>query len=249
MLCRSKLKWIGMYVRGKKILDLGCVCHELDVSNPPWLHGYICKLSDDVLGVDILPEAVEEMNRRGYRAVTADVETMDLKDTFDVIVAGDLVEHLANHGLFLQRAAAHLKPDGVLLLTTPNATSLPRYLRVLTKGYAPAHHQHTCWFTAKVLGQLASRYGLEACDVSFADDSRIHYPLWPSRISQRGGPIRRAWRRTRLLLRRLAWRPALYLNSLICFVRPESAETLCMAFRLAPAGSQAPTADGEKADD
>ena len=232
MLYSGKLKWIGKYAKGRKVLDLGCVCHELDVSNPPWLHGYLCSLSDDVLGLDVLPEAVEEMNRRGYRAVCADVETMDLGERFDVIVAGDLMEHLANHGKFLERVVAHLAPEGMFLVTTPNAMTLLRYLRVLTKGYTPAHHQHTCWFTAKVLDQLARRYGLEVFDESYANDTGMHYPLWPGKMATRGGPVRRAWRRLRLLVRRLAWRPFIWLNSLICLVRPRSAETLCMAFKL-----------------
>jgi len=230
MLYRSKLKWIGRYVAGKKVLDLGCVCHQLDISNPPWLHGYICERAKSALGVDILPEELQELQRRGFNVVLADVETMDLGEQFDVIVAGDIIEHLADHGAFLERARAHLNPGGLLLITTPNPVTLVRLLRTLGRGDTPAHHQHTCWFTAKVLRQLAERYGFEAVDESYADDTRIYYRLWPA-ISSRGGPLRRSWRRLRVLVKRLLWRPLICANSLLCLIRPGCAETLCMAFR------------------
>jgi len=230
MLYRSKLDFIGKYVKGKRVLDLGCVCHQLDIAYPPWLHGYICERADSVLGVDVLEAEIEELNRRGYHVVYADVEAMDLGEQFDVVVAGDLVEHLTNHADFLRRVSAHLKPDGVFVMTTPNPITLLRYMRLITGGETQAHHEHTCWFTAKVFRQMAERFGLEVVDESYADDTRIHYVLWP-RISNRGGPIRRTWRRIRALLRRLIWRPWIYLNSLICLFRPRAAETLCLALR------------------
>jgi len=200
------------------------------LQNPPWLHGYIRQRAESVLGVDILEAEIEEMNRRGYDAVCADVETMDLGRQFDVVVAGDLVEHLANHAAFLRRVRAHLKPGGVFVMTTPNPVTLIRFLRVLTRGEVPVHHQHTCWFTAKVFRQLAEGRGFEVVDESYADDTRIHYRLWP-RISSRGGPLRRAWRRSRVLVRRMLWRPCIWLNSLLCLIRPRCAETVCLALR------------------
>ena len=233
MLHRSKLKWIGKYVAGKSVLDLGCVCHELDVSDPPWLHGYLAERAGSLLGVDVLDEQLEEMRSRGFDVVCADVETMDLGRRFDVIVAGDIVEHLSNPGALLARSAEHLAEGGVLLITTPNPVTPIRLLRVLTGGRVPAHSQHTCWFSAKVLAQLAGRYGFEVMDESYSDDARYYYRLWP-RISARGGPARRAWRRTRVLIKRLLWRPWVWLNSLLCLVRPAFAETLCLALRPAP---------------
>ena len=44
---------------------------------------------------------------------------------FDVIVTGEILEHLPNQGLFLENAERHLKKKGVQILTTPNALALP----------------------------------------------------------------------------------------------------------------------------
>ncbi len=228
MLYRSKLRWIRKYVAGRSVLDLGCVCHELDVTDPPWLHGFLCQHAARVRGVDIVSDAVTEMRRRGYDAVCADVETLDLGETFDVVVAGDIIEHLASPGALIERAAAHLAPDGVLLVTTPNPVTLVRLLRVLVDGRVPANKQHTCWFTAKVLRQLAQRYGLEVVDESYTDDTRLYYRLWPA-LPPGGSRFRRFWRRLALLFRRLLWQPWVLLNSALCLVRPRLSETVCLA--------------------
>jgi len=231
MLYRSKLNWIAKYVGGAEVLDLGCVCHELDLTDPPWLHGFIVERAARAVGVDILPDAVAELQRRGFTAICANVETMDLGERFDVIVAGDIIEHLSNVGAFFERVAAHLKPGGVFLVATPNPLNPTRMIRLLTSGRDRANVQHTCWFTGKVLRQLAERYGFEPTDESYADDTRYYYRLWP-RIKARGGPVRRAWRRARMLVKRLAIRPWIWLTSLLCLPRPRLAETLCMAFQL-----------------
>ena len=237
MVYRNKLRWIRKYVTGRKVLDLGCVCHELDVKDPPWLHGYLCDHAESVVGVDLLSEQVAELERRGYTAVCADVESMDLGEQFDVIVAGDIIEHLSNLGAFFGRVKAHLREGGVLLVATPNPVTMIRFVRLLTGGRVRANGQHTCWFTASVLRQLAERHGFEATDESYADDTRYYYRLWPA-LTPRGGAGSRAWRRMRTFVRHLLWQPGIWINSLLCLIRPRMAETLCMAMRLPPSDQQ-----------
>jgi len=249
MLYRSKLNWIAKYVAGAEVLDLGCVCHELDIKDPPWLHGFLAERAARVVGVDVLPDAVDELRRRGCTVVCANVETMDLAERFDVVVAGDIIEHLSNTGAFLERVAAHLKPGGVFLVATPNPLNPMRMLRLLTGGRDRANAEHTCWFTGKVLRQLAERYGFERVDESYADDTRYYYRIWP-RLKPRGGPARQAWRRTRMLVKRLCLRPWIWLASLLCLARPRFAETLCMAFKMKTGADETPdTATQEQEED
>lgn len=231
MLHRSKFKWLWKYVEARSVLDLGCVCHELDVANPPWLHGYLREVAERVVGVDYLPVEIEELRRRGYEVVCADVQTMDLGETFEVVVAGDIIEHVENLGDFLDRVAAHLQPGGLFLVTTPNPIMFLRWFRLMLSGRDRANREHTCWFTAKVLRQLAERHGFEMIDESYADETRFYYRLWP-KVARRGGRLRYAWRRTRMVFKRLLWRPWVWLNTLMCLVRPRNAERLCLALRL-----------------
>lgn len=50
---------------------------------------------------------------------------------FHAIYAGDIIEHLFDTSLFLSECYRCLKPDGVLLLTTPNLASLEDRIRFI----------------------------------------------------------------------------------------------------------------------
>ena len=53
---------------------------------------------------------------------------------FDAIVAIEVIEHLENPYQFLRKAHALLKPDGVLIVTTPNVVDLDSRRQFLIQG-------------------------------------------------------------------------------------------------------------------
>jgi SAM-dependent methyltransferase len=180
--------------------------------------------------VDYLAEEVQRMRAEGFDAVCANVEEMDLGEEFNVIVAGDIIEHLDNPGKFLGRAGKHLKPDGILLVTTPNPITYVRMLRVLLKGHAGANREHTCWFTAKVLRQLAGRHELRVVEEAFVDDTRLFYP-WLKPVPGKSAVRRFLRHLNRVLGMLLIWKPAVLLQSILCRFRPKLSETVCLALR------------------
>ncbi len=214
------------------MLDLGCICHDLDQTAVPNLHEFLRRCAKRVLGVDYLPDEVDRMKRQGCDVICANVEEMDLDETFDVIVAGDIIEHLGNVSRFMERVRAHLRPGGMFLVTTPNPITYVRFLRVLLKARAGANREHTCWFTAKVLRQLAERCGLELVEEAFVDDTRLFYPWFKRQKS--GSLLRRVLRGVgRFFSMLLIWRPAVLCQSILSRLRPRLSETVCMAFRIA----------------
>jgi SAM-dependent methyltransferase len=227
----SKLDWIARFVRpDSRVLDLGCVCHDLNQTAVPWLHGFLSSRAREVQGVDLVADDVARMNQQGYRAVVGDVQTLQLGERFDLVVAGDIIEHLDAPGAMLQRAADHLADDGMLLVTTPNPITLLRYLRVFLKGKAGANKQHTCWFTAKVLGQLADRNGLEVVEEAYIDDSRLYHP-WLKPVKSTSPRRVLSRQASRLVGMAMFWKPMGLIQSLLCRLRPRLSETLCLAMR------------------
>src|SRR5215207_1882662 len=76
---------------GKRVLDVGCAAGDL--AEVLTEHG--CK----VTGIEIDPEAARQAERRCERVIVGDVEDLDLSgnlddESFDVIVLGDVLEHL-----------------------------------------------------------------------------------------------------------------------------------------------------------
>jgi len=206
MRLRKKTDWIIPLVRDKKVLDLGCVQHDVSrVENPNWLHGVINKHALSTLGVDRLEEGIAELARLGFNVIKGDVQTMQLGKKFDVIVAGDIIEHLSNCGQFLERVYEHLTPDGLFLVSTPNPIHLLRFARLLVTDKGGPNPEHTCWFTPPVLSQLVGRFGFEIVDVIYVDDSYQWYSL--------------------------KWLPLLLVNYILCLLRPQFSETLCFTLR------------------
>lgn len=149
------------HVSGPVVLDLGAVQHDPEnADTDEWLHAHLYDVPgvERVVGVDILESAVEKLNAAGYEFVTADVERMDLDLTADTVVVGELIEHVANPGLMLERIGEHLHPAGRVILTTPNPWAVVHLRRWLQQ--APRiNDEHVAWYGPIVLEQLLERYG------------------------------------------------------------------------------------------
>src|SRR5438552_1464442 len=90
--------------KGKNILHLGCIDHDIDTyknktGRASWLHEELSKTANIVIGVDILSEYDEEIKKQGYDIRYGNVEDFDgieIDLKFDYIIAGEIIEHLYN---------------------------------------------------------------------------------------------------------------------------------------------------------
>ncbi len=88
----------------------------------------LTRLGAEVVGVDPSETniAVAKLHaERGhltidYRCTT--IEEMDPRERFDIVLAMEVVEHVADVGLFLDRCAALQKPSGMMVVATLNRT-------------------------------------------------------------------------------------------------------------------------------
>src|SRR5882757_7971843 len=153
------LKW----VKGPEVLDVGCTGHFVNIGSPQWLHGRLREKFPSVSGIDISEANAAILRESGFDKIyVQSAETFELSNKFDTIVAGELIEHLANPGLFLRQARAHLKPGGRLVLTTPNAFSLLFISYALFKYPKTCENlQHTCWFCPQTMKELVERSGFK----------------------------------------------------------------------------------------
>ncbi|OGC89008.1 MAG: hypothetical protein A2142_07130 [candidate division Zixibacteria bacterium RBG_16_48_11] len=151
------------YCRGKTVLDLGCVEHsaEAEESFTDWIHRGIKEVAREVIGLDNAQEEVRRLNQKGYNIVLGDVENFNLKRRFEVVVCGELIEHVNNPGLLLQNVKRHLLEHGTLIITTPNCDSLTWLPYVIIKGMIPCNPTHVLWHNRQTLLELCRRYGFE----------------------------------------------------------------------------------------
>jgi SAM-dependent methyltransferase len=117
--------------------------------------------------MDIFEEGVIFINEKGYKVIVGNAENFNLDRKFDVVVAGELIEHLGNVSNFIECAKAHLNPNGVLLLSTPN----PWHWRFIVKGLfscnVKPNPEHTCWFCLPTIKQLLFRHNMVVKEIKF----------------------------------------------------------------------------------
>lgn len=148
--------------KDKKVLDIGCVDHAAQKEKGShWLHKQIKSVASSVVGVDILEEDVRELNQKGYNIIVGDALTIDIQEQFDVVVAGEFIEHVSDHGVFLKNMRKHLKGGGKLVITTPNMFAFRYQFWNLVSGKGIFNDQHVCWFDYFTLKELVERYNFE----------------------------------------------------------------------------------------
>lgn len=117
-------EWAGT---GKKILDVGCYDGRDTVT-------FIQK-GNEVYGIEVLEEPALKAREKGVSVEVFDIdkcETWPYEDSFfDIVIAGDIVEHVIDVDRFMQNAHRVLKPEGHLYISTPNLGSIGRRLLLL----------------------------------------------------------------------------------------------------------------------
>jgi SAM-dependent methyltransferase len=161
-------------VEGKSVLDVGpaeLVGTVNKKKRERWIHGQMAEVATRLVGIEASEEQVQALRTEGFDIRLGDAETFDLGEEFDVIVAGELIEHLSNPGVFLERARRHLRPGGVLALTTPNRYGALSILAVLRTGEHPRYlkplAKHVVYFDSDSLSSLLERHGFGNVDVSY----------------------------------------------------------------------------------
>lgn len=103
-------------IKNKKILDIGSglgffldVCEEYELTAE---------------GCDINQNAVNYCNRNKLRSKVGKIDSSYKDDSFDVIFAFNLIEHLPHPKEFLLECKRILKDEGLLILETPTQNSL-----------------------------------------------------------------------------------------------------------------------------
>lgn len=170
----NKNKKIAESCRGKKVLDLGIVDHDVRYEKKSgWLHGDLKKVAGEITGIDIDKKAVNILKQKGYDVKQGNAEKLNLKKKFEIIVAGDLIEHLDNPGNFLKSVKKHMNENSEFILTTPNCLSLSNWIEVsLFDKIKYINPYHTHWHDANTIKKVLENNGFELIELSFI----IHNP-------------------------------------------------------------------------
>lgn len=171
---------------GKTALDVGCGAGLL--AEP------LARLGAKVTAIDPTPELISVARDHAagqgldidYRVSAVE----DLDGTFDLITSMEVIEHTADPQQFLNDLAKRLAPDGLLMLSTPNATGWSKLITItLAEGFGAipkGTHDFEKFIAPERMKQLMANAGLKCLDIEglafsptrglhLSEDLRLNY--------------------------------------------------------------------------
>lgn len=155
-------------LKGLSLVDIGCGGGLL--SEP------LTRLGAQVTGIDPASGNIAVARAHAaasglsidYRAVTAE-ELAEAGARFDVVVALEVVEHVADVGLFIRTAGRLVAEGGVLVLSTLNRTARSFALAIVGAEYIlrwlpPGTHRWDKFITPEELEAALAAAGFAACE-------------------------------------------------------------------------------------
>ena len=158
----------------KSVLHLGCVDSGLVLDRfkrGELMHQKLSNVATELWGVDIDAEGISYLSSKGFDNLIADdicdldrIEVLQ-KQSFDVIVASEIIEHLENPGLFLNSVKRLMAPEKTeLIVTIPNAFRIDTLIW-LFRGIEYVHPDHNYWFSYHTATNLLRKSYFEISEV------------------------------------------------------------------------------------
>jgi 2-polyprenyl-3-methyl-5-hydroxy-6-metoxy-1,4-benzoquinol methylase len=180
---------LAMVGHNKSVLEVGCAT------------GYFTKAMVErgckVVGIEIDPDAAARAQEWAERVVVGDIDGGEVWDqvddeAFDVVLCGDVLEHLRDPLGALRAAVRKLKPDGVVVASFPNVAHGDVRLSLLQGDFAYRDlglldRTHIRFFTLGTIRELLRDAGLLVVDTK-----RVIVPLFGSELEVRREGVRQS---------------------------------------------------------
>lgn len=139
----ARYLFASQLVKGRSVLDVGC-----GVGYGAWILAE--RGATRVVAFDLAEDAIQHARHHyAHPAVSFEVESaeaFDFNDQFDVVTCFELIEHVNDYVAVFERIVRALKPDGIVVMSTPRALEVKRT------------HFHTKEFSLIEFKQLFSKY-------------------------------------------------------------------------------------------
>jgi SAM-dependent methyltransferase len=162
----------------QRVLEVGCWSGHVT--------RHLADRGNSVIGVELDPEAARRAEAFAERVHVADIDRTPLSELetgpFDVILFGDVLEHLHDPRQVLEDAVGLLAPEGRFVISIPNVSHIDARMMLLQGNWeyqadGLLDRTHLRWFTRRSLRELLADVGFVATHVE-----RIRTPFGSSNL-------------------------------------------------------------------
>ena len=153
----------GIKFENLNVCDIGCGTGTFLslILNRNSCYGY--DISD--FAINTCKETFQD-NKDKFHVLNLNSEFLPIDQKFDLITLFDVIEHLDNYTFLKRIISTNLKPGGKLVITTPNANSLLRFLRGSSNYTGEYDQSHTMLFTPYTIDFFLRKSGLKKSSLS-----------------------------------------------------------------------------------
>lgn len=159
-------RYIRKYVKGKKILDIGC-----DGGN------YLKEFPSSSIGIDVSKNDIAFCKERGLDARIGDAsdQLQFGNEEFDVVFCSHTLEHVFSPFNLLRESYRVSKKGGILIIAVPTESSI---VRVFKDDYFKDHKSHLYAFSLNNMNTLLEKTGFKIARVFINLRKVRQFHLW-----------------------------------------------------------------------
>lgn len=158
-------KMIVAQSKGKSVVHIGCADWPYTArrfEEGRLLHDRISEVATKVIGVDLDNERLAPLRDRFPDQTFLTIEEFANSELdVDVVIAGEVIEHVPDPGEFLRSIRSSIVKGSELFLTTPNAQSIKSAMRGLV-GKEYQHPDHVVLFSTATMTKILTETGWKA---------------------------------------------------------------------------------------
>jgi 2-polyprenyl-3-methyl-5-hydroxy-6-metoxy-1,4-benzoquinol methylase len=160
----DRVQYLTQLCAGKKVLHLGAAdapITEDSLKQDRLLHTHLAKTASHIVGLDMDTSMINFLSKNhGINSIkSGNIEKIEdyPNESFDVIIAGEILEHLNNPGNALECIYKISDANSKLVITVPNTYSLKGFIRAIAK-HELIHPDHVLHHSPHTLKALLKRY-------------------------------------------------------------------------------------------
>lgn len=171
-----KKHFVGVYSKKTKVLDVGCGVGSISF--------YLASKGIQVVGIDVSSRAIslckKVAERIGLSTVSFIRKELDTKpEQNDIVVCGEIIEHIKDDAAFVSLLTVKLKKNGYLFLSTPSKENWWYSLGLFSKFDTEVGHIRR--YSKESLTKLLTENGF-AIEALYATESILRNSLYLTRL-------------------------------------------------------------------